>query len=111
MGNTNETDMKGSKKRKAVTAFAVTLIITIALLAGSIAKTAAYNARRHHEVFTGPALFSSEEAGTADVSVKAAARSSTWTKLLDVYDEGLEEHNYQAYTYDFTVSNNTRDEV
>ena len=32
----------------------------------------------------------------------AAPRGSTWTKVFDLYDEGLTEHNYQAFTYDFT---------
>ncbi len=41
MDNTNETDMKDTRKRKAVTAFAVTLVIAAAVLAGSIVKTAA----------------------------------------------------------------------
>lgn len=38
------------------------------------------------------------------MSVHALARSSTWTKVFDLNNEGLTEHNYQAYTYDFTVS-------
>ena len=41
----------------------------------------------------------------------AAPRGSTWTKVFDLYDEGLTEHNYQAFTYDFTFANKTKDEV
>ncbi len=103
--------MKRSKDKKAVAAFAVALLAAAAMLVGSVIKTTEYNGRRHHEVFSGAGLFSPEDDGTAEVSVKALPRSSTWTKLLDLYDEGLEEHNYQAYTYDFFVTNNTRDEV
>ncbi|MBQ9604678.1 MAG: HD domain-containing protein, partial [Firmicutes bacterium] len=45
------------------------------------------------------------------VSVKAIPRGSTWGKIFDFENEGLTENNYQAYTYDFTVKNNTGDEV
>ena len=38
-------------------------------------------------------------------------RSSTWSKCIDYYNKGLEEHNYQAYTYDFYIRNNTKDEI
>ena len=31
--------------------------------------------------------------------------------MFDFNNEGLTEHNYQAYTYDFTVANNTDDQV
>ena len=46
-----------------------------------------------------------------DVSVSAVPRASTWGKIFDFNDVGLTENNYQAYTYDFTFSNNTGDEV
>ena len=103
--------MKTEKKKKTAASFGVTLIVILAILAGSILRTDLYNRKSHYELFAGPDLFSPEVETGSEVSVKAVPRSSTWTKCLDLYDEGLEEHNYQAYTYDFTVSNNTRDEV
>ena len=43
--------------------------------------------------------------------MEASARSSTWTKAFDFNNEGITEHNYQAFTYDFNINNNTKDEV
>lgn len=102
--------MKKNRK-KTILAFAVTLIIIFAVFAASLIKTKAYNEKSHSETFSGPTLFSTEGNSKKDVSVEASARSSTWTKVFDFNNEGLEEANYQAYTYDFTVSNNTKDEV
>lgn len=98
-------------KKRSVILFIVFLAAALICLVISIVKTNAFNAAKHRETFSGAELFSTEEARTRDVTVVAAARSSTWTKLFDFRDEGLTENNYQAYTYDFTVSNNTRDEV
>jgi len=103
--------MKNGSRKKAAVIFTVTLIIVMAVFALSILKTDAYNSAKHHATFSGGTLFSSEDAQTDDVSVNAAPRSSTWTKVFDFNNEGLTEHNYQAYTYDFTFSNNTKDEV
>ena len=58
---------------------------------------------RDHEIKT-------EEAENL-VSVSASARGSTWTKLFAFDNVGLEDPNFQAYTYDFTVYNNTGDAV
>ena len=102
---------KESRKHTALLVFAVTLLIALAVLAASVIKTNAYNNTRHHESFSGSGLFSPERTKEKPVSVEGAARSSTWTKLFDFNNEGLTEHNYRAYTYDFTVSNNTKDEV
>jgi hypothetical protein len=65
----------------------------------------------HKASFSGSGLFSGAEARSEEVSVTAAARSSTWSKAFDFNNEGITEHNYQAYTIDFTVGNNTKDEV
>ena len=92
--------------------FSVTFILICIAMIASIIKTGAYNSRRHTAVFSGPELFAAENGHEGqDVFVDAAARSSTWTKLFDFYNEGLTENNYQAYTYDFTVTNDTKDEV
>ncbi len=91
--------------------FLITLIAALAILALSIIKTKAYNAENHMAEFSGEALLTAENAQAEKVTATAAARNSTWTKLLDINNEGLTENNYQAYTIDITVSNNTRDEV
>ena len=103
--------MKNIIKRKAPIIFLVTLVLLIVCLGASAIKTAAYNRARHHETFAGADLFSPENPESKSVSVVAAARSSTWSKVFDLNNEGLTENNYQAYTYDFTVTNNTKDEV
>ena len=91
--------------------FAVTLLLALVVLAVAAIKTALYNRALHRETFEGAALFSPENEAQTGVTVVGVARGSTWTKLFDFHNEGLTENNYQAYTYDFTVSNNTKDEV
>ena len=92
-------------------AYSVTRIVILSVFALSAIKTSAYNRLRHHETFSGAELFSADTASSREVSVKAIPRSSTWGKIFDFNDEGLTENNYQAYTYDFTISNGTKDEV
>ena len=103
--------MKRENRKKAAWIFAGTFLLAILVLGGSVLKTQAYNHTRHHVVLAGPALFSAEASAAKEVTVNAVARSSTWSKAFDFHNEGITEHNYQAYTYDFTVSNNTRDQV
>ena len=98
-----------SKKSRIV--FALILAVIIVLFAVSVIRTDAFNRMKHTAVFSGPTLFSPEDSKAAEVSVSAVPRGSTWTKVFDLDSEGLTDHNYQAYTYDFTISNNTRDEV
>ena len=102
---------KNENKKKTAVIFVITLLVIIALFVSSVIKTNMYNNAKHQAVFSGPALFTAEKADGSTVSVNAAARSSTWGKIFDFNNEGLTENNYQAYTYDFTVSNNTKDEV
>lgn len=59
----------------------------------------------------GQHLFSPADSSEEGVFVNASARDSTWTKCFDLNNEGLTEHNYQAYTYDVTITDNTTDEV
>ena len=92
------------------------MVLAIGCLGAGAAQTFAYNSAKHSETFTGATLFAAEGsapegADTKAVSVAAVPRSSTWTKAFDFYNEGITEHNFQAYTYDFTVANNTNDEV
>ena len=100
------------KNRKtAVIVFIITLVIALAVLSASAVKTHLYNDKVHNAEFAGETLFSSENDESLEICVNAAARSSTWGKIFDFNNEGLTENNYQAYTYDFTVSNNTKDEI
>ncbi len=105
--------MMKSKKQKTVAAvFIAALVVVVLLVVVSIIKTNAYNAKHHTATFSGTELFT--DAGkevNPDVYVTGAARTSTWTKVFDFKNEGLTDHNYQAYTYDFTVTNGTKDEV
>lgn len=101
-----------TKNRKNITiVFIVLLLLVLACLGASVLKTNAYNNKEHHALFEGEGLFSPEDDTSIPVDVKAVPRDSTWTKVFDFNNEGLTEHNYQAYTYDFTVTNNTKDEV
>ncbi len=97
-------------KKRILWSFSLSFLLILAVLILSVVKTNAYNRVRHHETVEGPALFTTEEADNL-VSVSASARASTWTKVFDFNNEGLEDPNYQAYTYDFTVYNNTGDAV
>ena len=103
--------MKKRNGKKTALLFAVSFMIILGVFAASVIKTNVYNSTRHHAVFSGPALFSSEDAKTEPLSVKAAPRGSTWAKIYDPENKGLTDFNIQAYTYDFTFSNNTADEI
>ena len=91
--------------------FAVILVIILVVLIQRVVSVNAYNSTKHSASFTGDTLFTDEAKKDKSVSVNAVARTSTWTKLFDLNNEGLTEHNYQAYTYDFFIKNNTPDEV
>ena len=101
------------KNKKTVTAVFIAALVLVALLAVvSVIKTNAYNNKQHTATFSGPELFT--DAGKEvhpDVYVTGAARTSTWSKVFDFNNEGLTENNFQAFTYDFTVTNDTKDEV
>ena len=103
--------MKTENSKRTLILFVVTLALAVACLGLSVVKTNAYNKAHHNVVFAGPDLFAPEDVRSKEVYVEAVPRSSTWGKVFDFNNEGLTENNYQAYTYDFTVSNNTKDEV
>ena len=102
--------MKNKAATKYVIVFAVTLLIICAVFLINVIQTDTYNNTVHKVTATGPALFS-ENAKAGELSVNAVARGSTWTKAFDLNNEGLTDHNYQAYTYDINIANNTGDEV
>ena len=97
--------------RKKVIVFVASLILILCCLGAGIIKTHSYNSAKHQAMFEGKDLFTPENDESKMVSVCAVARDSTWEKIFDFNHEGLTENNYQAYTYDFTVTNNTKDSV
>lgn len=103
--------MENSKRKNAVLGFSLALVIIAVVLVVSILKTSAYNNTRHNANFSCAELFTDEGSTTDGINVNASVRGSTWTKVLDFANEGLTEHNYQAFTYDFSFENNTKDEV
>jgi HD-GYP domain-containing protein (c-di-GMP phosphodiesterase class II) len=107
----NNSGRQNQDRKKAAIAFIIALVVALGCLAASVLKTDAFNHTEHQEIFSGAGLFMAEDPKDRDVSVTATARSSTWTKVFDFENEGLTDHNYQAFTYDFTVNNNTKDEV
>ncbi len=86
-------------------------MLVAAIFVLSIVRTNAYNSARHVVSIAGEEFFSPKAAREREVSIVAVPRGSTWEKIFDLKNEGLTESNYQAYTYDFTVSNNTKDAV
>ena len=102
--------IKGNDRKNTIVIFMIAFLTAASVLALSVIKTEAYNRKRHQKELAGSELFGEEEP-KAGVSVKAAPRGSTWTKVFDLNNEGLTEHNYQAYTYDFSIKNDTKDEV
>ena len=103
--------MKNENTKKPIIIIIVTFVILLGCLSLSVINNNAYNNKKHSETFSGAELFTQDAARDKDVSVTAAPRSSTWGKIFDFDNEGITEENYQAYTYDFSVNNNTRDRV
>ena len=103
---------KNANAKRAAVTFITVFIIILAMLILSIVKTNSYNSVRHDLTLSGEELFRAEQTDDEKgVLVTGEARGSTWTKVFDFNNEGLTEHNYQAYTYDFTVADNTGDEI
>lgn len=103
--------MGKSQRAKTQFLFVITLVLAIICLDLSIIKTNNYNNTVHSVILEGPELFSAEGATNGSITVSAVPRNSTWGKIIDLNNEGIEDNNYQAFTYDITVSNNTRDEI
>ncbi|MCR5847861.1 MAG: hypothetical protein K6G75_07050, partial [Lachnospiraceae bacterium] len=100
-----------NKKGIAIVIFAVTFFLSAGVFLASVILTNIYNNTRHVRHYSGTNLFRIEDDETENFSVRIEPRSSTWTKVFDFNNEGLEDHNYQAYTYDIYLSNNTKDEI
>ncbi|MBE6742226.1 MAG: HD-GYP domain-containing protein [Ruminococcaceae bacterium] len=102
--------MNKKSNKKAIISFCATLLAVIALFSTVLIKTNLYNQKVHSKTVESTALFSEPEKKSG-ITVSAVPRSSTWGKIFDFNNEGITENNYQAFTYDITVANNTKDEV
>ena len=101
-----------SSKRRIITAvIAMTLIVILAAFALSIIKTGSFNRAVHTRNMTGAEVFLDANDESQDVSFRIVPRGSTWSKMIDPDNKGLTEHNYQAFTYDLFIENNTNDEL
>ncbi len=103
--------MKRKNRRETRAAFLITFAAILALFALGVIHNSAYNRKKHSAIFQGTELFPAELSDKAGVWVAAIPRGSTWGKIFDFDNEGLTENNYQAYTYDFFVTNNTDDQI
>ncbi|MCR5476366.1 MAG: HD domain-containing protein [Lachnospiraceae bacterium] len=104
--------MKDHKRKHHVRLdFLVSLFIVLFFYVMSMIRVSQYNQTVHRDIFTGSRLFSEDTEQERECSVRAIPRGSTWSKAFDLKGEGITEHNYQAYTVDFTVSNHTADEI
>ena len=102
----------GQRRRKVYTViFAAMLVLIISVFGLSVLRTEQFNRESHKSVFAGESLFRADEAEEEGMCVRAEARTSTWSKIIDLYDEGITDNNYQAFTYDFYITNNSDDEV
>lgn len=99
------------EKKSIIAVFIATFVIVVALFGLSILRNNEFNRQIHTATCSGESLFSLQDNAASDVSISIVARSNTWTKIIDLDGEGLEEPNYQAFTYDFYISNNTDHEV
>ena len=94
--------------RKRILLWSAGVLVLIGVLfAVAAIRTTVYNRKVRSLSLSGDALFCAEASGTEaqDLTAVLSARSSTWTKIIDLAGEGLEEPNYQAYTYDFCITN------
>ena len=103
---------KRSRSRKIITlVFAVTFVLIVGIFGVSVITTDLYNKSVHHYVASSDKLFTTIDNQDEDVSVRVEPRSSTWSKCIDYYHQGISDLNYSAYTYDFYIRNNTKDEI
>lgn len=87
----------------------ISLVLIILLFFTGFIKTNIYNSTERTYLANGAELFTDKEKD--GVYVNANARDDTWYKSFDLNNEGITDLNYQAYTYDFTVYNNSQDSI
>ena len=97
-------------KKKAFLVFFISLICILLIFLISVLRVHDYNNTIHEDTFADSRLFA-EKPGEYGFIISAIPRGSTWGKIFDFNNEGLTENNYQAYTYDFVIENNTADEI
>ena len=98
-------DMNKKKNYHDLIRFTGPLLIFFIVFIIGLIQTNSYNSTVHRETFSGDKLFSEDAETGKGLSLRTAPRSSTWSKAFDIYGEGITEHNYQAYTYDFRIKN------
>jgi len=97
-------------KKRAIVFFALALALLVAMLFASIIRTKLYNKKQHCEIYDSSEYLNTKVVGDYLV-IQSLPRASTWGKIFDFNNEGITENNYKAYTYDFTIMNNTKDKV
>ncbi len=104
---------KRLSKHQTALLFLVTLVIILICFFISIMKTDCYNKVHHIDKYKGSdILFAEAQKGeNSGISMSVVPRSDTWTKVFDLNNEGITEHNYEAHTFDISVANNTNDEI
>ncbi len=102
---------KNRKIKVAVIRFLIPLLLILMIFMISLVRVDKYNHTVHNDTYTGEQLFTDAFGTEKRLSISAMPRGSTWTKVFDFFNVGLTKHNYRAYTYDFSVQNNTDDEV
>ena len=102
--------MKKNYIRSAIVLFGLSLLLLVTLLIASIVRTKLYNKKQHCEIYSSSEYLNSKVVGDYLV-IQSLPRASTWGKIFDFNNEDIKENNYKAYTYDFTIMNNTNDRV
>ena len=99
-------------KKKVTRVFIITIAVALLFMFISVTCTSRYNSKIHTASLTGSELFSTQEKQKNEVNVTAYVRESTWTKTFDLNNDGTQKDpNFQAYTIDFSINNDTKDEV
>ncbi|MBO4882284.1 MAG: HD-GYP domain-containing protein [Lachnospiraceae bacterium] len=104
--------MRRERKRStAFLQFSSVLAVVLIIFAFSVIRTKSYNQTVHDVMYSGDELFSADTESTKEVSVKAIPRGSTWSKIFYPDVTPADEFDHQAFTYDFSILNNTSDEI
>lgn len=102
---------KETNTGKAILQFAIVLAVVLVIFGLSVLRTNSYNQTVHDVMYSGDELFSADAESTREVSVKAIPRGSTWSKIFDPVNTPADQFDHQAFTYDFSITNNTSDEI
>ncbi|MCR5618636.1 MAG: HD domain-containing protein [Lachnospiraceae bacterium] len=100
-----------TKSSEAILLFSGFLAIILIFLALSALRTKTYNQTVHDVLYSGDELFSADTESTKGVTVKAIPRGSTWSKIFDPETTDPNDFDHRAFTYDFSITNNTSDQI